>query len=180
MDGYISANSLRIKWIYLGFEVSQEGIRTSPKKVKAILDWPQPHSMHDIRSFLGLASYYRKFICGFSKLAKPLTDLTRDKVLWRWGDAEQNSFLALKAGMATAPVLRLPDFEQQFVVTTDASDVAIETILEQDFGSGLQPIAFSSRKLDATEIRYSAYERELLGIVWAIGQWKHYFQGHTP
>ena len=82
--------------------------------------------------------------------------------------------------MATSPVLRPPDFERQFFVTTDASDVAIGAILEQDFGSGLQPIAFSSRKLNATEIRYSAYERELLGIVWAIGQWKHYFQGPHP
>ena len=82
--------------------------------------------------------------------------------------------------MATAPVLLLPDFERQFVVTTDASDVAIGAILEQDFGSGLQLIEFSSRKLNATEIFYSAYERELLGIVWAIGQWKHYFQGPHP
>ena len=82
--------------------------------------------------------------------------------------------------MATAPVLRLPDFERQFVVTTDASDIAVGAILEQDFGSGLQPIAFASRKLNATEIRYSAYERELLGIVWAIGQWKHYFQSPYP
>ena len=165
---------------YLGFEVSQEGIRTSPEKVKAILDWPRPQSVHDVRSFLGLASYYRKFIRGFSQLAKPMTDLTRDKVVWNWGDAQQQSFLALKAAMATTPVLRLPDFERQFVVTTDASDVAIGAILEQDFGSGLQPIAFSSRKLNPTEIRYSAYERELLGIVWAIGQWKHYFQGPHP
>ena len=165
---------------YLGFEVGRDGIRTSPEKVKAILDWPRPQSTHDIRSFLGLASYYRKFVRGFSQLAKPLTDLTRAKVDWKWGDTEENSFLALKAAMATSPVLRLPDFERQFVVTTDASDVAIGAILEQDFGSGLQPIAFSSRKLNATEIRYSAYERELLGIVWAIGQWKHYFQGPHP
>ena len=77
-------------------------------------------------------------------------------------------------------MLCLPDFEQQFVITTDASDVAIGAILEQDFGSGLQPIAYSSRKLNPTEICYSAYERELLGIVWAIGQWKHYFQGPHP
>ena len=117
---------------------------------------------------------------GFSQLAKPLTDLTRAKVDWKWGDTEENSFLALKVAMATSPVLCLPDFERQFVVTTDASDVAIGAILEQDFGSGLQPIAFSSRKLNATEIRYSAYERELLGIVWAIGQWKYYFQGPHP
>ena len=82
--------------------------------------------------------------------------------------------------MATTRVLRLPGFEQQFVVMTDASDVEIGAILEQDFVSGLQPIAFLSRKLNATEILYSAYARELLGIVWAIGQWKHYFQGPHP
>ena len=148
--------------------------------MKAILDWPRPQTTHDIRSFLGLASYYRKFIRGFSQIAKPLTDLTRDKVVWRWGDTEQNSFLVLKAAMATTPVLRLPDFELQFVVMTDAGDVAIGAILEQDFGSGLQPTAFSSWKLNAIEIHYSAYERELLGIVWAIGHWKHYFQGPHP
>ena len=86
----------------------------------------------------------------------------------------------MKVAIATAPVLCLPDFEQQFVIMTDASDVAIGAILEQDFGSSLQPIAYSSRKLNPTEICYSAYERELLGIVWAIGQWKHYFQGPHP
>ena len=137
-------------------------------------------SVHDVRSFLGLASYYRKFIKGFLQLAKPLTDLTQYKAIWHWGDAEANSFMALKVAMATAPVLRLPDFEQQFVVTTDASDVAVGAILEQNFGFGLQPIAFASRELNATEIRYSAYEREMLGIVWALGQWKHYFQGPHP
>ena len=83
--------------------------------------------MHNIRSFLGLTSYYRKFIRGFSQIAKPLTDLTRDKVAWRWGDTENNSFLALKVAMAMAPILHLPDFERQFLVTTDAIDVDIRT-----------------------------------------------------
>ena len=104
-----------------------------------------------------------------------MIDLTREKIAWTWGDDQERSFTALKIAIATAPVLHLPDFEQQFVIMTDASDVAIWAILEQDFGSGLQPIAFSSRKLNPTEIRYSAYERELLGIVWTIGQSKHYF-----
>ena len=119
---------------------------------------------------MGLASYYRKFIRGFSQLAKPLTDLTREKIGWQWDKREGQSFLALKAAMAIAPVLLLPDFEHQFVVMTDASDVAIGAILEQDFGFGLQPIAFLSRKLNPTKIRYSVYERELLRILWAIGQ----------
>ena len=82
--------------------------------------------------------------------------------------------------MVTAPILHLPDLERQFVVTTDASDVGVGAILEQNFGSGLQPIAFASRKLNTTEIRYSAYEREMFGIVWALGQWKHYFQSPHP
>ena len=136
--------------------------------------------MHDVRSFLGLASYYRRFIHGFSQIAGPLTELTRSKAKWHWDDAQENSFLALKISLATAPVLRLPDFDHQFVVTTDASDVAIGAILQQDVGMGLQPIAFASRKLQQAEVRYSAYERELLGIVWALGQWKHYFQGPHP
>ena len=103
---------LKDKVDYLGFEVSKEGIHASPDKVKAVLDWPRPQSVHDIHSFLGLASYYRKFIKGFSQLAKPLTNLTREKVAWRWDDAETNSFTALKVAVATAPVLRLPDFER--------------------------------------------------------------------
>ena len=86
----------------------------------------------------------------------------------------------MKIALVMAPVLRLPDFDHQFVVTTDASDVAIGAILQQDTGMGLQPIAYASRKLHQAEVRYSAYERELLGIVWALGQWKHYFQGPHP
>ena len=76
--------------------------------------------------------------------------------------------------------MKLPDFDQQFMVTTDASDAAIGAILEQNLGKGLQPVAFASRKLNGAEIRYSAYELELLGIVWALGQWKHYFQNEYP
>ena len=109
-----------------------------------------------------------------------MTDLTRAKVSWTWGDAQDNSFKALKVAITIASILHLPDFERQFVITTDASDVVIGAILEQDFGLGLQPIALSSRKLNSMEMCYSAYERELLGIVWAIGQSKHYFQGPHP
>ena len=76
--------------------------------------------------------------------------------------------------MATAPVLQLPDFEQEFTVTTDASEVSVGAILQQDFGKGLQPICYESRKLNPAETRYSVYERELLGIVWAVGKWRHY------
>ena len=171
---------LKTRVEYLGYEVSEKGIHASPEKVKAVVNWPRPQSVHDVRSFLGFASYYRRFIHGFSQVAGPLTELTRSKAKWRWDKAQENSFLALKIALATAPVLRLPDFDHQFVVTTDASDVAIGAILQQDVGMGLQPIAFASRKLQQAEVRYSAYERELLGIVWALGQWKHYFQRSHP
>ena len=114
------------------------------------------------------------------QLEKPLKDLTWDKAVWRWGDTEAKSFTALKVALATALNLRLPDFEKQFVVIIDASDVAIGAILEQDFGSGMQPIAFERPKLNATEICYSAYNRGMLGIVWDLGQWKHYFQDLYP
>ena len=162
---------------YLGFEVSPGGIRASPGKIKAVIEWPRPKSVHDVRSFLGLASYYRRFVRGFSEMARPLTELTKAGVEWSWSTSQHQAFNRLKLALTTAPVLKLPDFQKQFVVTTDASDAAVGAILEQDFGNGLQPVAFASRKLNNAEMRYSAYERELLGIVWALAQWKHYCQG---
>ena len=87
------------------------------------------------------------------------------------------AFKALKRNLVTAPVLHMPNFELPFVLTMDASAVSVGGILEQDFGAGLQPVAYESKKLTPAEMRYSAYERELLGIVWAIGKWRHYFEG---
>ena len=165
---------------YLGFEVSPEGIHASPDKVRAIIEWPKPKDIHDLRSFFGLESYYRKFIRGFSEIARPLTWLTRKGAKWEWSESQRKAFNTLKLTLATAPVLKLLDFDQQFVVTTDASDAAVGAILEQDFGKRLQPVAFASRKLNGAEIQYSAYEQELLGIVLALGQWKHYFQNEHP
>ena len=103
--------------------------------------------------------------------------MTRARVEWDWSEAQHQAFNRLKLALTTAPVLKLPDFDRQFVVTIDASDAAVHAILEQDFGNGLQPVAFASRKLNDAEMRYSAYERELLGIVWALAQWKQYCQG---
>ena len=93
--------------------------------------------------------------------------MTKIGVEWDWSEAQHRAFNRLKLALTIAPVLKLPDFDWQFVVTTDASDAAVGAILEQDFGNGLQPVAFANRKLNDAEMRYSAYERELLGIVWA-------------
>ena len=162
---------------YLGYDVSAEGIKPSPAKVKAVLEWPQPKGVHDIRGFLGLASFYRRFIKHFSLKAKPLTDLTKESTVWQWTEREEAAFNNLKRSLVMAPVLHAPNFELEFVVTTDASLVSVGAILQQNFGQGLQPVAYESQKLNSAETRYSAYERELLGMVWAIGKWRHYLEG---
>ena len=135
--------------------------------------------MKDIRSFLGLASFYRKFIRHFSEIAAPLTDLTKKgrAEVWCpkvWGEKEDRAFTNLKMAMVTAPLLQLPDFDREFTVTTDASEVSVGAILQQNFGKGLQPICYDNRKLNPAECQYNAYERELLGIMWAMGKWRHY------
>ena len=122
---------------YLGFEVSPGGIKASLGKIRAVIEWPRPKSAHDVHSFIGLASYYQRFVRGFSEMARPLTELTRAGVEWKWSTSQHQAFNKLKLALTTAPVLRLPDFERQFVVTTDASDAAVGAILEQDFGNGL-------------------------------------------
>ena len=102
-----------------------------------------------------------------------MTDLTKYRIRWQWTETEEQAFSQLKKSLVTAPVLKMPDFERFFVVATDANMVLVGAILEQDFGQGLQPVAFESQKLNPAKTRYSAYERELLGIVWAIGKWGH-------
>ena len=167
---------------YLGFDVGADGVKPSVSKVRAVAEWPTPTSVKDVRSFLGLASFYRKFIRHFSEIAAPLTDLTKKgrAEVWSpevWGEKEDTAFTNLKMAMVTAPLLQLPDFDREFTVTTDASEVSVGAILQQDFGKGLQPVCYDSRKLNPTECRYSAYEQELLGIVWAVGKWRHYLAG---
>ena len=119
---------------YLGFDVSYQGIQPSPEKVRTIVEWPQLQSVKDVRSFLGLAGFYRRFIKNFSLKARPLTDLTKDKVPWIWSEKEEKAFCELKRSLVVAPVLKMPDFGRPFVVTTDASLVSVGAILEQDFG----------------------------------------------
>ena len=162
---------------YLGFDVSARGVQPSPDKVCAVVEWPKPNSVKDVRSFLGLAGFYKRFIQNFSLKARRLIELTKDDATWWWEEPQEIAFKTLKKSLLTAPVLHMPNFELPFVLTTDASAVSVGGILEQDFGAGLQPVAFESKKLPPAEMRYSAYERELLGIVWAIGKWRHYFEG---
>ena len=162
---------------FLGHKISAQGVAVLDAKVKAITEWPTPKDKTEVRSFLGLANYYRRFVPHFSSIARPLTDLTKKNVHYKWTPQCEVAFEALKHKLCEAPVLAMPDPNKPFVVVTDASAVAVGAALMQDLGSGWQPIAFESRKLNGAELNYSAYDREMLGVIHALRIWRHYLTG---
>lgn len=159
---------------FLGHTLTADGIMMDAKKVKAIVEWPAPTKVAELQSFLGLTSYYRRFVDSYALRTDPLTRLLKKDVPFVWGPEQEASFVDLKRTITTAPVLVAPDPEKPFVVVTDASGMALGAVLMQDQGKGLQPLCFASRKLCDAETRYPTHERELLGIVYALKQWRHY------
>lgn len=162
---------------FLGHVVCGDGIKPDPKKVQAVKEWPTPQSVHDVRSFLGLTGYYRRFIRHYAHKALPLSDLTQKHVPWQWCEAQEAAFRQLKDALISAPVMISPDPMLPYEVFTDASQFALGAVLMQDHGKGLQPIAYLSRKLNSPERRYDTGEREMLGIVYALTQWRCYLEG---
>lgn len=162
---------------FLGHILSGDGIRMDPKKIQAIMDWPEPTSISALRAFLGLAGYYRKFIKHFSRIAAPLTELTKKDVPYVFGDEERKAFTDLKTAVTTAPVLALPNLEKEFTVITDSSGFAVGAVLCQDHGEGLQPVSYLSHKMKHAETRYPVHEQELLAVKTALGEWRHYLMG---
>ncbi|KAL0401932.1 UNVERIFIED_CONTAM: Retrovirus-related Pol polyprotein from transposon gypsy [Sesamum latifolium] len=144
-----------------------------PKKVQAIEEWQPPSDVHDLRSFFGLANYYRRFVKSYSEIARSMTDLLKKTETWNWTSQCQESFDRLKRAMVTDPVLALPDMSKPFVVETDTSDFVIGGVLMQDG----HPVAFESRKLKDVERRYSVHEKELLAVVHCLKLWRHYLLG---
>src|SRR5438128_7709595 len=153
---------------YLGHYLSGQGVSVDPRKIEAINKWTPPETVSHVRSFLGLASYYQKFVRNFSAIAAPLTDLLHKECEFIWADAQQEAFDELKRQLTTAPVLLIPDPALPFTITSDASDFAIGAVLSQDQGKGDQPIAFESRKMSPAELNYPVHEKELLAIVHVI------------
>ena len=121
--------------------------------------------VEDIRSFLGLCGFYRRFIKDFSKIAAPLTELLHKDTPFTWNEPQQQAFQQLKDTMMKKPVLILPDPSKPFVLTTDASGYAVGATLSQDQGDGLRPIAYLSKKMNEHEVNYPVHEQELLAII---------------
>jgi hypothetical protein len=154
---------------FLGFVVSTDGVHADQSKIDAVLEWPQPKTLHDVRSFHGLVSFYRRFIRNFNTLIVPITECLKGREFQRSHEVEI-SFQLVKQKMIEAPVLTLPNFEKVFEVNCDAFGVGIGGVLSQEG----HPIAFSSEKLSRSKKNYSTYDLEFYAIVQSLKHWPHY------
>ena len=172
----------KMKMEYLGLVVEEGKISTDPIKVKGFADWPIPTCVKDVRSFLGFGNFYRKFIPGFSTLAAPLNALLKKDTTFQWTEETQQSFDTLKKKLTSSPVLMMPDQTRPFQIKCDASKYASGAVLtQQDSNGDRHPVAFLSKTFSKTEQNYEIYDRELLAIIRALEEWRHYIQGsgHT-
>ena len=157
---------------YLGHIISAQGLQPDPAKVSVVRNWPCPTDKGQLRSFLGLTNYFRKFIPHYATLSAPLTALTRE-VPYEWTTSQDEAFQTLKQCLLNAPTLAIPDHNLKFEVYTDASITGVGGVLIQ---AG-RPLAYCGRKLISAEVNYSTTEQELLAIVYATQQWRHYLEG---
>jgi RNase H-like domain found in reverse transcriptase/Reverse transcriptase (RNA-dependent DNA polymerase)/Integrase zinc binding domain/gag-polyprotein putative aspartyl protease/Chromo (CHRromatin Organisation MOdifier) domain len=160
---------------FLGHILSAEGLQVDPEKISALTEWPTPGNVTEVRQFMGLANYFRKFAQGFSSIARPLTDLTKAKTTWIWGAAQQAAFDNIKAVLTNAPTLQMPDSQLDYTVVCDASDFGIGAVLMQEE----HPVAYFSKLLNAAQRNYTVTERELLAVVEALKLWRCYL-GDQP
>ncbi|GJV91535.1 putative reverse transcriptase domain-containing protein [Tanacetum coccineum] len=158
---------------FLGHVIDSQGIHVDPAKIESIKDWASPKTPTEIRQFLGLAGYYRRFIEGFSKIAKPMTKLTQKKVAFEWGDKQEAAFQTLKTKLCSAPILALPQGAENFIVYCDASHKGLGAVLMQNE----KVIAYASRQLKIHEKNYTTHDLELGAVVFALKIWRHYLYG---
>ncbi|KAG0848253.1 hypothetical protein G6F17_011811 [Rhizopus arrhizus] len=163
---------------FLGYIVTSEGIQTDPDKIKKIVEHPIPTTTTQVRSFLGIASYYRRFIKDFAAIARPLHDQTKTKKKIPWTEDATKSFETLKKLLTTAPVLARPDFNKNFILVTDASKLGLGCVLTQlDDDEKEHPIIFASRGLKPNEVNYAPTKLECLAVVWAVKLFRPYILG---
>ncbi|KAD6795956.1 hypothetical protein E3N88_06852 [Mikania micrantha] len=163
------------KVAFLGHVISAEGIMMDPSKVEAITKWPTPTSVTEIRSFLGLAGYYRRFVEGFSKIVLPLTQLLRKGVKYSWNDEREKSFQELKKRLVSAPILSLPSGTGGYQIYSDASKKGLGCVLMQHG----KVIAYASRQLKPYEVNYPTHDLELAAVIFALKIWRHYLYGDS-
>ena len=158
--------------LILGHSISSEGVKPDPGKIKAVKSFPIPKTKKNIKQFLGLIGYYRRFIPDMAKTAKPLTRLLKADVPFVWDNDVQSAFENLRDTICSEPLLQFPDFKQPFLVTTDASNYAVGAVLSQgQIGKDL-PIAYASRTLSSAETNYSTIEKEILAVIYAVDHFR--------
>ena len=164
---------------FLGHIVGRGVVKPKPDKVLSIKQAERPKTKTQVRSFLGLAGYYRKFIPNFSDVAAPLTDCTKkgEPNVIRWGETQEKSFQTLKGKLAMSPILQLPDLNKRFTLRTDASETGVGAILLQEIGGENFPVAYASKKLNKCQKNYSTMERECLAVIWGIQRFEPYLYG---
>ncbi|CAI7867540.1 unnamed protein product [Closterium sp. NIES-53] len=162
---------------FLGHVVSRDGIKIDPAKIKTIQEWKSPTNITELQSFLGFVNYVRRFIPNMAGITGPLTDLLHKDRNFVWGEEAEAAFQELKNFLVSPPVMRIANPSKPFEVVTDASDFAIGALLLQDFGNGLQPIAYESCKLQAAEHNYPIHDKEMLAIIHAFKLWRCYLVG---
>jgi hypothetical protein len=155
---------------FLGYVVTSQGIEVDGSKVDAIQSWPQPMTVTQVRSFLGLAGFYRRFVQNFSTIAAPLHELTKKGAPFEWGAPQEDAFNTLKERLTHAPLLQLPNFDKVFELECDASGIGLGAVLLQDH----KPIAYFSEKLSGAALKYSTYDKELYALVRTLQTWQHY------
>ncbi|GKA54354.1 putative reverse transcriptase domain-containing protein [Tanacetum coccineum] len=158
---------------FLGHLIDNQGLHVDPAKIEAVKNWTSPATPTEVRQFLGLAGYYRRFIEGFSKIAKPLTKLTQKNKSYIWGEEQESAFQLLKQKLCEAPILALPEGNDNFVVYCDASLQGLGAVLMQRE----KVIAYASRQLKPHEENYTTHDLELGAVIFALKIWRHYLYG---
>ena len=168
---------MRQRVLFLGHVVTPQGITTDPDKIKLVTDWPPPRNLKEVRSFVGLCSYYRRYVKDFARVAEPLHGLTRKNVRFEWTSACAEAFEKLKTCLTTAPVLALPTDDDRYVLDTDASDVGLGVVLSKITNEGEKPIAYGSRLCNGAERNYNVTRRELLAVIFGLKTFRQYLLG---